>query len=112
MSYFYSEPSLIPPPSVPNLFDERIERDDGAAQDVLPDASRILTPGIFKANCVLSELFYRIMTFNTTTPVTEGADVSSTERAEFFAELEDLQASWRSFLRTGDHFRAQICYFG
>jgi hypothetical protein len=113
MSYFYSEPSLVRPPSVPNLYDERTEQEDGVVnRDVPPNAPRMLITGVFKANCVLSELFYSIMTFNTANPVVEGEDASSAKRAEFYATLTYLQESWSPILQTRDHFTAQTCYLG
>jgi hypothetical protein len=111
MSYFYSEPSLIRPPSVPNVFDERAEKDGDGHPDAPPNAARILIPGMFKANCVLSELFYAIMTFNTTNPVMEGEDPGSAQRAEFYVRLTKLQEAWDPILlRSGVHFTAQTCY--
>ncbi|KAI5459475.1 hypothetical protein BGZ63DRAFT_466108 [Mariannaea sp. PMI_226] len=110
MSYFYSEPSLVRPPSVPNLFDERIELYENLGEP--PTALRIFTPGVFKANCALSELFYAIMTFNTMNPVIDNKGASSAKRAELYTTLTELQNSWKPILQMGDGFTAQICYLG
>lgn len=113
MSYFYSEASLVRPPSVPNLFDERTEQvGDEERVDDSSRAPRTLTPGVFKANCDLSELFFAIMTFNTTHPVTVGSNASSEKRAEFYARLTEMQDFWRPVLQTRDRFTAQLCYLG
>ncbi|KAF5007709.1 hypothetical protein FDECE_5957 [Fusarium decemcellulare] len=112
MSYFYSEPSLVRPPSVPNLFDERMEQVADENLDEPSRALRTLTPGVFKANCALSELFYEIMTFNTTHPVMVGADANSAKRAEFYATLMEIQDAWRPMIQARDRFTAQLCYLG
>jgi hypothetical protein len=111
MSYFYSEPSLVPPPSIPNLFDERTEQHDDADRGKPPDEHRVLTPGVFKANCALSELFYDVMKFNTTISSSKSADMHLTKAAEFYEKLEALRDLWSPNLRMGDAFKAQICYF-
>lgn len=109
MSYFYSEPSLIRPPLVPNLFNERAEQCD-VSSDALPDAFRSLTPGVFEANCALSELFYAIMTFNINNPVRERIDADSDKRVQFYAQLTEPQETWNRISPAGGGFTAQSCY--
>ena len=110
MSYFYSEPSLIRPPSVSKLFDERTEQGDKENQKSSPDSLHRSTPGLFHALCDLSELFYEIMTYNSTASTVHGSTQDFIERAQLYSKLKKWQGSLPKRLQAEENFTVQTCY--
>jgi len=109
MAYFYSEPSILQPPAVPILSDEEAE-----AKELGLEASRgplqEAIPGLFEAHCALSQLFYEIMTYNSTTTLPPNSAECLSARGSFFARLKSFRTSLPQNLDPDKHFTVHTCY--
>ena len=109
MSYFYSEPSLIRPPSVPIVFEET-GNDDEDDQESLPEPAHHLPSGLFTALCSLSELFFEIMTYNSSASAVGGTPQDFARRVELYARFREWNESLPEELRAEKNFTIQTCY--
>lgn len=109
VSYLYSEPSLVALPTVPRLFSEQDEQDDGHSQSSIESFYR-KTPGAFHALCSLSDLGCQIMTYNYNIFPTNGGPTDYLKRDEFYATLTGWYSSLPKRLHAEENFTAQTCH--
>lgn len=97
-AYFYLQTSQIPPPGVPHSFDdlEGDEPDTSGNTDVLgqpfegSSCEVPLTAGIISPMCVLSELFFEVMTHNANEGIVRGSASDIRTRTRFYSDLQRL----------------------
>lgn len=109
MAYFYSEPSLLQPPAVPNLFDERSEIEEETNERVFHEPLYSPSIGLFSTLCSLSELFYEVMVFNSTS-VSLDRHVTLLRRAELFRKFKNWCTSLPANLQIRTKFTVHTCY--
>ncbi|KAF4972339.1 hypothetical protein FSARC_1061 [Fusarium sarcochroum] len=96
LAYFYYQPSTIRPPNVPKPLSILTFTHKGNI-DILDrpwDKSSALipqVPGILAAACALSELFYEIMHYLTSSNTTQGSEADLHNRRLFYSRLRQLR---------------------
>lgn len=110
MAYFYSEPSLLHRPTIPNLFDERAECTGEPNQELCPNPLYSQTPGLFRTLCTLSELFYDIMLVNANSSTAWDSDESLSKRAKLYSKFNSWRVSLTESLQVEKNFTVNNCY--
>lgn len=109
MAYFYSEPSLLHRPSIPNLFDERTELEEDTLLDISPDPSHSPEPGLFRTLCSLSEVFYDAMVATTTSASSNSNDSVSIAH-DLFLRFKSWCSQLPENMLVEKKFTVQNCY--
>lgn len=101
ISFFYFQPSILPPPGIPKLFDgsgEHVFQEIGNLTVTGSDFHETLrqiprVPGALTVNCWLSESFHRMMEHDRTrSPKPDSRQHDMNAKQEFYTKLRQFRA--------------------